>query len=131
MKSEVLAAIGEESLRRPAAVNAARAANDRVKYALALLQMAAAHAETPDQPVADLKHERIACGIADRRLDSLLKTARREGSCYQMPGARRLLERIAGDLREMATPIVEAGREGFSARLGWKEEDWRNGSLAR
>jgi uncharacterized protein Yka (UPF0111/DUF47 family) len=117
MKSEVLAAIGEQSLRRPAAVNAALAANDRIKYALALLQIAAAHAEAPDPPVADLKHERIACGIADRTLDSLVETTRREGSSYQMPGARRLLERIAGDVREMAAPVIEADGRAFAARL--------------
>jgi uncharacterized protein Yka (UPF0111/DUF47 family) len=117
MKSAVLATIGEEGLRRPAAVNAGLAANDRIKYGFALLQMAAAHAEAPDQPVADLKHERIACGIADRTLDSLVETARREGSRYQIPGARRLLERIAGDVRQMAAPVIEADGDGFAARL--------------
>src|SRR6516164_7870723 len=117
MKSEVLLAIGEEGLRRPAAVNAGLAANDRIKYALALLQMAAVHADEPDQPVADLKHERIACGIADRTLDSLVETARRESSCYQIPGARGLLERIAGDMRQMAAPVIEADGDGFAARL--------------
>lgn len=33
MKSEVLAAIGESGRHHPAAVNAALAANDRLKYA--------------------------------------------------------------------------------------------------
>jgi hypothetical protein len=50
MKTEVLAAIGEQDgLRRPAAVNAALAANDRVKFAFTLLQAALAHADHPEQ----------------------------------------------------------------------------------
>jgi hypothetical protein len=38
MKTKVLAAIGEDGLRRPAAVNAALAASDRVKFAFTLPQ---------------------------------------------------------------------------------------------
>jgi uncharacterized protein Yka (UPF0111/DUF47 family) len=117
MKTEVLAAIGEADLRRPAAVNAALAANDRVKYRFALLQMAAAHADDPGQAVADLKQERMACGITDRSLDGLAETARRDGSCYQIPGVRNLLDSIAADMREMAAPVIEAGCGKFAARL--------------
>jgi uncharacterized protein Yka (UPF0111/DUF47 family) len=117
MKAAVLEALGEAGLRRPAAVNAALAANDRIKYGLALLQMAAAHADEPDRPVADLKHERIACGIADRTLDAVAETARREGSRYQIPGGARLLERIAADIRQMAAPVIEADGGSFAGRL--------------
>jgi uncharacterized protein Yka (UPF0111/DUF47 family) len=117
MKTEVLAAIGEAGLRRPAAVNAALAANDRVKYVLALLQTAAAHADDPNRPVAALRHERVACGIADRTLDSLAETARRLDGSYQIPGAARLLERIAADMRQMAVPVIDAGGSGFASRL--------------
>jgi len=48
MKSEILAAIGETELQPAARLNAALAANDRVKYAFSLLQMAVAHAEHPN-----------------------------------------------------------------------------------
>jgi hypothetical protein len=117
MKTPVLEALGEADLRRPAAVNAALAANDHIKCALALLQMAAAHADAPDRPVADLRQERIACGIADRALDSLAETARREGDRYRVPGLARLLDLIATDLRQMAAPVIEAGGDDFRGRL--------------
>ena len=45
MKTEILAAIGEDGLQPAASLNAALAANDRVKYAFSLLQMALAHGE--------------------------------------------------------------------------------------
>jgi uncharacterized protein Yka (UPF0111/DUF47 family) len=106
MKSEVLAVIGEGGLRQPAAVNAALAANDRVKYAFTLLQMAAAHADQPEQPLASLKRERLACGIDDPDLDMMTASARRAGVAqYHMPGAARLLGRITDDMRIMAAPI--------------------------
>ena len=117
MKTEVLAVIGEEGLSRPAAVNAALAANDRIKFALTLLQMAAAHADQPEQPVASLQHERIACGINDPSMDNLAEAAHRIGSRYHIPGVARLLERIGADLREMAAPVVVAGGAAFAARL--------------
>ena len=55
MKTEVLAAIGESELSRPASVNAALAANDRVKYALTLLQIATALADHPEQRACSLQ----------------------------------------------------------------------------
>jgi hypothetical protein len=45
MKSQTLAAIGEHGLQPAAPLNAALAANDRLKYAFSLLQMAMSHAE--------------------------------------------------------------------------------------
>ncbi|MDR3536496.1 MAG: hypothetical protein P4L71_08345 [Acetobacteraceae bacterium] len=117
MKTEVLAAIGEGELQRPAAVNAALAANDRVKYAFTLLQMAATHADRPEQPAASLKRERIACGIDDEALDSMAAAARRKRGHYQIPGAARLLARIAADIRVMAAPVLAANQAGFAARL--------------
>jgi uncharacterized protein Yka (UPF0111/DUF47 family) len=117
MKSEVLAAIGEEGLRRPAAVRAALAANDRVKYALTLLQMALANADHPQQDAADLKRERLACGIDDPALDGIVAGTRRQGSHYSVPGAPGLLARIAADLQVMAAPVLAADRPGFAKRL--------------
>jgi uncharacterized protein Yka (UPF0111/DUF47 family) len=109
MKSEVLAAIGESGLHQPAAVNAALAANDRVKYAFTLLQMAAAHADQPDQPPPSLKRERLACGIDDPSLDTITAAARRAGpGQYQMPGITRLFSRIADDMRVLAAPVSGA-----------------------
>lgn len=114
MKSAVLAAIGEAELSRPAAVNKALAANDRVKYLLSLLQMAATHAEQPLQPAATLKEERLACGIDDAALDAFTTTTRREGSAYLMPHVDTVLSRIADEMRAMAAPVLD---ERFAARL--------------
>ena len=117
MKSEVLSAIGADGLRRPAAVNAALAANDRVKYAFSLLQMAAAHADQPDLPPASLKRERLACGIDDTAFDTFTAGASRAGNAYLMPGAARLLARIAADMKVMAAPVLESGPPAFADRL--------------
>ncbi len=117
MKAEVLAAIGETGLSRSAAVNAALSANDRVKYLLTLLQMAATHADQPEQPPASLKRERIACGIDEPSLDAFTAAARRQGAAYHMPGADKLLAHIAQNLNTMAAPVLDAGVPGFAARL--------------
>jgi uncharacterized protein Yka (UPF0111/DUF47 family) len=117
MKAEVLAAIGETGLSRSAAVNAALSANDRVKYLLSLLQMAAAHADQPEPPPASLKRERIACGIDEPSLDGFTAAAVRQGPAYHMPGADRLLARIAQDLGTMAAPVLDAGIAPFATRL--------------
>ena len=117
MKTEVLAAIGESGLGGAAAVNAALSANDRVKYLLSLLQMAAAHADAPGQAPATMKRERIACGIDDASLDGFTAAATREGGAYLMPGAAHLLDRIAQDLKTMAVPVVDAKTPGFAVRL--------------
>ncbi len=114
MKAAVLAAIGEAELSRPTAVNSALAANDRVKYLLSLLQMAAAHAEQPSQPAATMQDERLACGIDDAALDAFTATARREGSAYLMPHVDTVLSRIADEMRAMAAPVLD---EHFAARL--------------
>lgn len=117
MKSEVLTAIGADGLRRPAAVNAALAANDRVKYAFSLLQMAAAHADQPELPVVSLRRERLAAGVDDASLDGFTAAASRVGNAYLIPGSARLLARTAADMRAMAAPVLEAGPSDFTTRL--------------
>lgn len=117
MKSAVLAAIGETTLSQPAAVNAALAANDRVKFAFTLLQSALAHADHPAAPADNLHRERLASGIQDPALDTIIPSARRQGARYLIPGARALLARIEADLRVMAAPVVAAGHAAFAPRL--------------
>jgi len=117
MKAAVLAAIGETGLSRSAAVNAALAANDRVKYLLSLLQMAAEHADSPGQTPALLKQERIACGIDETGLDDVIAAATRQGAAYLMPGIASVLVRIRRDLTTMAAPVIDANAPHFRARL--------------
>ena len=114
MKTGVLDAIGEGDLRRAAAVNAALAANDRAKFLFSLLQMAASRAAHPDQPAADLRRERLACGIDDGSLDDVVPGARAQGAWVMIPHAQAVLARLAGEVRVMAAP-VEGG--GFAERL--------------
>jgi len=117
MKTQILAAIGETELQPAAAVNAALAANDRVKYAFSLLQMAVAHGKNPEQPTVSLKRERIACGIDDPDLDSVIAGARRVGKLCHVTGAARVLHRIKHDMAEMAAPVLTARPDGVAARL--------------
>lgn len=106
MKSGVLEAIGEGGLRRAAAVNAALAANDRAKFLFSLLQMAVSRAAHPDQPAPDLRRERRACGIDDASLDALVPAARAHGGQVLIPGAGSVLERLVGEVRQMAVPLM-------------------------
>ncbi|HET8997762.1 MAG TPA: hypothetical protein VFN42_13925, partial [Acetobacteraceae bacterium] len=117
MKTGVLGAIGAEDLRRPAEVNAALAANDRVKYAFSLLQMAAAHADQPQLPAATMQRERLACGIDDAALDRFTASASRRGGIYLIPGAGRLMGQIVADMRLMAAPVLDSGQPEFASRL--------------
>jgi uncharacterized protein Yka (UPF0111/DUF47 family) len=113
MKAQILAAIGETELQPASALNAALAANDRLKYVFSLLQMALSYAEHPEQEAATLKRERLACGIDDQDLDAAIAGARmRDKSCH-VPGAARLMRHIAEDIHLMAAPL--AG--GFANRL--------------
>ena len=113
MKTGVLEAIGETELERSAAVSAALAANDRLKYLFSLLQIAAAHADHPDQPANALRRERLACGIKDSSFDEMVAAARRDGECYKLPGWAKLREQITQDMREITAPTGDR----FASRL--------------
>jgi uncharacterized protein Yka (UPF0111/DUF47 family) len=111
MKTQILAAIGETGLQPAAALNAGLAANDRVKYAFSLLQMAIDHAEHPNQAAASLKQERLGCGIDDPDLDTVVGEARMVGKSCRVPGATRVFVHIADDMRLMAAPVLDAHPE--------------------
>ena len=117
MKTQILAAIGEPQLQPMASLNAALAANDRLKLRFSLLQMALSHAEHPDQPAATLRGERMACGIDDSHLDSVVAGARMIGNACYVTGAAQIIVRIADDMRMMAAPVLESKPQGLAARL--------------
>jgi uncharacterized protein Yka (UPF0111/DUF47 family) len=117
MKTQILAALGENGLQQATALNAGLAANDRVKYAFTLLQMAIDHAQHPEQPAVTLKRERLACGIDDTDLDSAVAGAREVGKACRIPGAPGIMARISDDMRLMAAPVLAAGETGFGDRL--------------
>ncbi len=119
MKTTVLEIIGETALSAPARLNAALAANDRLKYRFSLLQLAAAHAEHPERPPASLRRERLACGIEDEGLDAMIGASAREAGADHVPGAAPLLRQIAEDVRVMAAPILASAPEsaGLAGRI--------------
>jgi len=117
MKTQILAAIGESELQPAARLNAALAANDRLKYAFSLLQMALTHAEHPEQTAPTMKRERIACGVDDQGLDGAAAGARMVGKACSVPGAARILQRIADDMRVMAAPVLAGKPDEFAGRL--------------
>jgi uncharacterized protein Yka (UPF0111/DUF47 family) len=117
VKTAVLEAIGETALSRAAGLNAALAANDRVKYLLTLVQMAAEHARHPGRPAHSLRAERLAAGIDDAALDEVVGAAGRAEERCRIPGAAALLARIADEVRRMAAPLADDTRAAFAPRL--------------
>ena len=117
MKTQILAALGESELRPAAALNAALAANDRVKYLFSLLQVALDHAEHPAHPAVTLKRERNACGIDDPDLDAAVASARMVGTKCRVQGAGTILARIGADMRLMAAPVLGVKPDEFGTRL--------------
>ena len=117
MKTQILAAIGENGLQAAAALNAALAANDRLKYSFSLLQMAVAHAKHPEQATATLKRERTECGIDDPDLDTVVSGAVMTGKSCHVTGAAGILARIADDIRLMAAPVLAIDPGKLDARL--------------
>ena len=122
MKTQILAAIGETVLQPAARLNAALAANDRIKYAFSLLQLALSYADHPEQAAATMKQERIACGINDPDLDTAVAGARMNGKLCHVPGAARIMcahyRRCSLDGGTCARH--ESGRDGRAARSAAK-----------
>jgi hypothetical protein len=76
MKTQILEAIGEMDAGRSAQMDAALAANDRIKYCFSLLQAALAHADHPAQPGDPLRRERLACGVENNAFDDVVTELR-------------------------------------------------------
>ncbi|MBV8488371.1 MAG: CHAD domain-containing protein, partial [Planctomycetaceae bacterium] len=115
-KARIVGELGETQLLLPAQVSEALAANDRAKYLMTLLQVAREHADHPDLATTDLRQERLACGVEDAELDTVVARSLKEGTdAYVVPSARRILDRLVENVRQMMTPLrLQAG----SAQLG-------------
>lgn len=120
-KQTILEVLDRRELLLPARVHEALEANARIKYYLSLLQMAAAHAEAPDVPPADLAAERERCGVDDEGLDAVVPRAARglDEDAYRIPRLRDVVGRIESDLGRMIEPIGLAG--GPEAAERWRE----------
>ncbi len=105
-KARIVGELGEQELLLPALVNEALAANDRAKYLMTLLQLAREHADHPDLAATDLRQERLACGVADAELDTIVGRSRKDGpATYRIPAARRVHDLLMEDVRRMLAPL--------------------------
>jgi uncharacterized protein Yka (UPF0111/DUF47 family) len=105
-KDHILDVLGEQQLLLPGLINAALAANDRVKYYFSLLQLALAHAERPEAERPDLKGERSSAGEGDSTLDEVIAgTVTVSPGRYRLPHADAIAARIETALREMLAPF--------------------------
>lgn len=111
-KTMIIEELGEEELLRPGLVNAALAANDRIKYYFTLLQAARSHAENPVAEFSNLKTERETAGEKNALLDRVVEGSERVGEgIYKIPHAEEILSSTRTCLEEMAEPIVREGDE--------------------
>ena len=95
-KTRIIDLLGEKALLRPELLNQAIVANERAKYLLGMLQMAASHAESPDGQAATLRSEREACGIADTWLDNVTAHSEELGPwVYHIPDAKRVVAMLS------------------------------------
>ena len=111
----------------PESIDRGLAAHDQLKYFLALLQHAAAHADSPSHAPATLRAEREAGGIADASLDSIVGASRSVGKdVVHIPGGGSIVGRVFANLRQMLEPVLTAAAsrgdlreraEGYQDRL--------------
>jgi uncharacterized protein Yka (UPF0111/DUF47 family) len=112
VKTQIVDALGERALVLPAQLTLALAANERAKYVLALLQLAADQAETPQATPLNLRQEREACGVTETAFDRAIAQAEPDGGgSYHIPGARRLLALLDESVAAMVAPLAVAGHD--------------------
>ncbi|MDI1341493.1 DUF47 family protein [Polaromonas sp.] len=111
LKEKAVASLGQSSLLMPAWVKAALLANDRLKLYLSMVQSAAQHASSPENPPADWGRELAQSGLHDAAwLQDLVKTAYFDDRMLILPQLGQLLGSLASDLSLMARPFADAGR---------------------
>jgi hypothetical protein len=118
MKTQILAALEANALQPAARLNAASAANDRLKYVFSLLQMALTYAEHPDQLPVSLKRKRLACPRLEINLDhrqcKIGDTLVHEGEFLSLDG--NIGEVHLGRL----TLVTEHPERALAAVAGWR-----------
>ena len=112
-KTEIVDFLGERALVMPALLATAIVANERAKYVLTLLQMAASQAENPQTAPPSLRADREACGITEAKFDRVIAQAQHDGTGnYYIPNARRLIAVLDEALSDMIAPLREAAKDG-------------------
>ena len=108
-KVAIIEQIGERGLLLPELIARALAANDRVKYYLALLEAAQARAQAPQQPASNLRVQREATGLADSSLDHVVEASVDRGNhTTYIPGACVIIDRLFEEQRRMLSALEAA-----------------------
>jgi hypothetical protein len=125
-KKGILKELGEEELLMPELVNAALAANERIKYYFTLLQTAQSRALHPDREFPSLKKEREIAGVENALLDSVVQGTEGLGSGrYRIPYTEEILSVIKECMEEMSLPILARGKEhDYDKRFTVLLEGW-------
>ena len=123
-KVDIEGSIARDQAPLPELVIRGFAANDRLRYYLALLQAAEGHATMPGEPVSNLRAEREASGVLDESFDRTVEESRDIGSqTLQIPGATALVEHLFDELHLMLQPLQAAAASGSD--LGIRCEIYR------
>jgi len=125
-KEEAVAALGQRSLLLPGWVQAALAANDRLKLYLSLLQEAARRAGDPQATVTDWSAEFARAGVPETGwLQELVRSAYLADGVLMLRHLDRWCEAVAADLQTMARPVCDSARstpvELTARRDAWLE----------
>ncbi|MCE8428661.1 MAG: hypothetical protein J5U19_09760 [Candidatus Methanoperedens sp.] len=131
-KKSILKELGEEELLLPELVNAALAANERIKYYFTLLQTAQSRALHTDSEFSSLKKEREIAGVENALLDSVVQGAKGLGSgTYRIPYTGEIFSAIKACMQEMSLPILGQGKaHDYDKRLTELLEGWPAGEEA-
>ncbi|MFZ3141753.1 DUF47 family protein [Polaromonas sp.] len=122
LKEKAVASLGQSSLLMPAWVKAALLANDRLKLYLTMIQSAAQHAGSPENPATDWGRELAQSGLHDAAwLQDLVKTAYFDDRTLVIPQLGQLLGALASDLSLMARPLCDAGHESHPALIARRD----------
>jgi hypothetical protein len=110
--------LDDKALVLPRLLDAAIIGNERAKYVLSLLQMAASYAERPQQAVApSLQTDREACGIHDTSFDRSVAESIGDGQGnFHIPAAQRLVGILDDALQAMLAPLALVAGESTQSR---------------
>jgi uncharacterized protein Yka (UPF0111/DUF47 family) len=129
-KSQIVETLGERSLLLPNLVNEALQANDRAKYLMTLLQNAKAHADSPERAGANLRDERLACGLERAEFDDIVDDSVREnGSGYRIPRVAEVHHLLLDSVKSMLSPLEAAGPDPAVDAPAYRERFGKLSSL--
>jgi uncharacterized protein Yka (UPF0111/DUF47 family) len=132
-KTQIVDFLGGKALVLPALLDEAITANERAKYVLSLLQMAANTADNLQEAAAPtLRSEREACGIADATFDRSVAESIADGhGDYHIPGAERLIGVLDDAIRAMLAPLALVASSSQAAAALYDEYRRRLDQLIR